>query len=239
MIVIFRSIIIFSRSRTPISPIGNESSNLSGDVLHLERRSNMAIEIKNVPKEYYFSIGDIVEVTGNLKSGIGKVEFAYYPISQPDGELAYHFKYGEPFPQIGVRFEDGQGVHYNADDLIAGKIIKTNKVFVTPRKLIEFLKELKVIFETDGGGEEVSVYYCCQDRILKFIEPLFEKLCYLPPDTKDVEFIGEFDSHLYCFESIVKGEEFRNSGIPAFRLQIKIDGYSLPTFGLEITEVYQ
>ncbi len=49
MIVIFRSIIIFSRFRTPISPIGNESSNLSGDVLF-----RLSTKQSNFRKEKYY-----------------------------------------------------------------------------------------------------------------------------------------------------------------------------------------
>lgn len=185
----------------------------------------MTIEIKKVPQEFIFKKGDIVEIKGKLKSVLGKIDFAYYPTTQPDGELAYCFKYNEPFPQIGVRFEDGKGIHYNADDLIAGIVQKSDKQLRVPNKLIDLLKELKVDFSEaysdlnincEKEEEVVSLYDCCQERLLKFIDPILEKLCYYPSDTEDIEPIGEFDSHTYTFKSSIEGKAMRNAGVPAF-----------------------
>ena len=91
-----------------------------------------SLEWKEVP--FKFEDGDLVVVQGALKSGSGVViDTAFFDYEQVEaraqrfaegkgGELSYHLKAFEPFPQMGVRFEDGVKVHYNADDMIEGKI---------------------------------------------------------------------------------------------------------------------
>lgn len=82
----------------------------------------MPIQIKAVSEEYKFTNDQPVWVR-TKRWGIvkGYIDFSYYPTEQPQGELMYHYKYNEPFPQIGIMTPEG-GVHMNADDLLEGKV---------------------------------------------------------------------------------------------------------------------
>ncbi len=74
-----------------------------------------------------FYVGDSVKVNGYYK-GTGEVFCAYYKeehdkrIANGGGEISYLFKVNESFPQIGVRLDDGNDIHYNGDDIAMGKI---------------------------------------------------------------------------------------------------------------------
>jgi len=204
------------------------------------------IEIKEIPKEYHFKDGEVVEVKGDLKSGIGRIIDSFYPTEQPKGELSYTYKYGEPFPQLGVEFEDGTKIHYNADDLLAGKIKSTDEIFNTPRKLIDFLKEKKVdmsdayysLGDPPQTEEELPLlkHLSNNNKIMKFVEPLFQEEVF--NDSPETIFLGEFDSYVYIFRSVREGFMMRNSGVPAFVLSICVDGYAPVTIDLSTSEVY-
>ena len=80
-----------------------------------------------VTENQRFRVGDTVRVDGRYK-GIGEVFCTHYEEHEAGrqanggGEISYLFKVGESFPQIGVRIEDGNDIHYNGDDLAMGKI---------------------------------------------------------------------------------------------------------------------
>ena len=203
------------------------------------------IEILEVPKEFVFNNGDIVEVTGILKSGVGKIFNSYYPTKQPKGELLYCFTYSESFPQLDVNFEDGKRIHYNGNDLLQGKIKKTDKTFNEAKKLRDWMNELiidttqacKDLSYLDEGTEEVKETLFEESKdIIKFISPLLDEDVFV--DTHEEIFLGEFDSHTYVFKSANIGSALRNSGIPAFELFIYVDGYAPVTFELKVSEVY-
>ena len=205
------------------------------------------IEIKEIPQKYVFTKDMVVKVNSKLKSGIGKVVLAYYPTEQPKSELSYSLSYDEPFPQIYILFEDGEKIRYNADDLLAGKIIKTDEVFHIARKLRTFLSKLMVDTSqaaydlgefsnyVDSNKSMLDIIY--SSPLYLFIKPLFEKEVYSNTH-KGIE-LGEFDNHTYIFSSVKVGQAMRNSGIPAFTLHITIDGYAPPTMKLETTEIFQ
>ena len=196
------------------------------------------ITIKTVPKEFYFKVGDTVEVKGTMKSGIGKVFKTCYITEQPKGELSYGLDYEQSFPQIAIIFEDGQRILYNAEDLIEGKIKSTTKIFSEGKTLEQHLKEIIVDNSLAGeelgfdGGQNSLLEQC--ENILPFIKPLLYIKTRLCSDNECC--LGEFDSYTFKFKSEVEGVMLRNAGIPAFSLHIHVDGYAPTTMYLEINE---
>lgn len=195
----------------------------------------MSITIKDVPKDCIFTKGQIVEVNGELKSGIGKVILAYYPTKQPESELSYSLKYNEPFPQIGLLFEDGEKLHYNANDLLAGKIKSTITKFREAKTLKDYLNCL-IVSNSYIKEEKSLLKIIIENKIDKFIELLMNKKVYC--NTQEKIFLGEFDRYEYIFKSVKIGEAIRNSGEHAFTLKIAVDGYAPSEIELKISEVY-
>lgn len=81
-----------------------------------------------------FEVGDRVMVNGNVAKGEGTVFCSHYPEQEANrkGEIIYLFHVYEPFPQIGVRLDNGQDWHFNANDLLEGKITLINRPDVKP-----------------------------------------------------------------------------------------------------------
>jgi hypothetical protein len=191
------------------------------------------IEIKTVP--YKFKKDDIVDVKGVLKTGKGTIIMAYYPTCQPKRELSYNCKYGEPFPQVGVLFEDGEKIHYNADDLIAGKIKISTDGLNPPLTLGEFLDKLTIDMEFEGIGV-VTLSSLCNKRIQKLLSSLLTTKFY----SNEFEGIvlGEFDSFEYEFKSVSVGSMMRNSGEHSVIVYIKVDGYNPTTVRIITGEIF-
>jgi len=208
----------------------------------LIKGGNKMITIKKVPQELIFKNGEIVEVNGDFKSGIGKVFATFYPNTQPTGEMAYGTVGNEPFPQIGIKFGNGLEMHYNADDLLSGKIKRTNKNFEEPKKLEEFLNE--IIIDASQAAQDLGYYgeslftlkEAC-DKIMKFIKPLLKYKVRLCSDKEC--FLGEFDSYEFIFKAEKEGTMMCDSGIPAFELYINVDGYIPTTMKLFIHSTMQ
>jgi len=68
-----------------------------------------------------FSIGNRVNVDGDLYEGAGTVEWFGM---QTDGSR--HARPGQPWPQVSVRCDDRKLRHYNGRDLANGKVTLDN-----------------------------------------------------------------------------------------------------------------
>ena len=193
------------------------------------------IKIKEIPKKFIFKDGDVVNVRGVLKSGIGVIIDAFYPTKQPTGELSYTYHMSEPFPQLGVKFENGEKIHYNADDLIAGKVAKSKGKINQPRKLKDFLDNLTIDMEFENRGI-VTLSECCNERIKEILAPLYDMEFY---SNKYEEIsLDEFDSFEYEFKSVGVGIMMRDSGQHAVTIRINVQGYDPTTLAIETGECF-
>ncbi len=201
------------------------------------------IKILEVPPEMYFKQGDIVQVGGEMKSGLGKVFMAYYPTEQPKGELSYGMQYDQPFPQLGIVFEDGTRIHYNAGDLLAGKITHPIQVSLSSSPLLDILKAISVDYSqaaSDLGDEDNptminTLWDTLGPTLQEVVRPLLTHLCFWP-DERSFD-LGELDRETVIIKSENRGSMMRNDGVHAFILEITVDGYAPTTINLLTSEV--
>jgi len=180
-----------------------------------------------------FNVGDVVVVSGTMRSGIGEIfQVCYYK----KGELPYGFDIRSPKPQVGVKFEDGQKIVYNAFDILDGKLKKTDLSLHLPKTLEEVLKNTIIKRDFDFAPDSITLWEDTED-LHDFFKPLLNKEVYLKEYKKEVD-LCEFDRFTYRFSSILEGVLMRNSGVPAFVLKLMVDGYAPTTFDLSISEVY-
>lgn len=163
---------------------------------------------------------------------VGKVEGVME--QWPKGEAMYCWSYDLPLPQVIVRLSDGSSQRYSGESV--NKFIRqTDKTLQSPRTLKEELERIKITYTF----EEVET---CRliDTIsswVKVLEPLFDQKVY--PTNCDEITLDEFDSEIILIRADKEGRAMRNSGIPAFEMEIMVDGYAPVTLKrLTISEVH-